>query len=89
MGVLAKGTSIQCYISDSLATLWDPASKKFDTTDSDHSSGQCGLISVGSHGRFTDVRLEEIGDLHVPSDQIQLSAFSLFRTIYPFHEDAP
>jgi len=89
LGVQTNGTSIKCYFSSILASLWDTSSKVFDTTDSTHTSGQCGLMTRTGLGRFTDVRLESLKDLHIPGDRIQLTAHSVFRTIYPFHEDAP
>ena len=89
VGVIANGTSIQCFVSTALSELWNVGNRLINTADSDHSTGNCGLMVRSSHGRFDDVRLEQVGDLHIPGDQIQLSAFALFRTIYPFHEDAP
>jgi len=89
LGVIANGTSIQCFVSPSLATLWDVGNREFSVTDSDQASGKCGLMTIDTLGRFTNVKLEAFKDLHIPGDQIQLSAHSIFRTIYPFHEDAP
>jgi len=89
LGVIVNGTSIQCFVSPSRATLWDVGNREFNATDSDQASGRCGLMTIDTLGRFTDVKLEAFKDLHIPGDTIQLSAYSLFRTIYPFHEDAP
>lgn len=95
LGILAVGTAIQCFLHTDIDSLWDAGSKRFDVADSDHSSGQVGLMTIGSGtsglfslGRFTSISLSQIGDVQISSSQIQLSARALFRTIYPFYEAA-
>lgn len=86
MGVLVNSTSIQCFVSGGLDMLWDTSNRVFNVTDGTHTAGQCGLMTLNAIGRFTDVRLEPANDLHIPAEQLQLSAYALFRTIYPFGE---
>lgn len=86
LGVIVNSTSIQCFFNQTLDDLWSVANRVFNVTDSTHAAGQCGFMTITAQGRFADVKLEPANDLHVPSEQIQLSAWALFRTIYPFGE---
>lgn len=86
LGVIVRGSSIEAFAATTVAALWETANRKFNETDGTHTTGQCGLMSIDTLGRFTDVRLDAIQDIHVPADQIQLSAWALFRTIAPFAE---
>jgi hypothetical protein len=87
LGVIVLGTSIQCYLSTDAGTLWDSDNMVFDTTDATISSGQVGFLVVGNNmARFGDFELEGSGDLHDPSDTVDLSIDAMFRTIFPFSE---
>lgn len=84
LGVSVRGTIIECNASADLATLWNSENEMFDTTDGTHTSGQVGFMTIGTLGRFTDMRIDGVGDRHVPSDQLSLAVWSVFRTIAPF-----
>jgi hypothetical protein len=86
LGVLLQGTNIQCFISTSETNLWNVANRKFNVTDSTHATGQAGLMTIGTIGRFSDWDVETIGDLHLPDDQLEVTVYGLYQTVYPFHE---
>jgi hypothetical protein len=86
LGVVCIGTSIKCYVSLSLSTLWDAASKVIDETDSTHTTGESGAITYDCGARFEDFRLEGVADRHLPADQVKLSAWAVFRGLLPFAE---
>lgn len=86
IGVFAKGTTVQCYVSTDETALWEPANMLIDTTDASHTTGQIGLITCNTLGRFTDITLEQSVDRLLPSDQIQVTLYAWFRTVYPFYE---
>lgn len=88
IGVFAKGTTIQCYVSTAAATLWDTVNRLINTTDATYTTGQVGLITCNTLGRFTDITLEQSVNRHLPSDQIQVTIYAWFRTVYPFYEAA-
>jgi len=85
LGVLAKGDSIKCFISTDKDTLFQAQNVVLDVTDSTHSGTRFG-VNVDYGARLTDVRFEEIKDLHVPADSLTLTGQALFQTIVPFHE---
>jgi len=93
MGVKTSGTNIQCFASAEETSLWEEANRIFNATNLTHLVGtRVGLYNRVYHTARTNDEafdsIEVIGnsDLHVPTDEIQLSAYALFRTIYPFHE---
>jgi len=86
LGVKVQGSVIQCFISTSRSTLFLSTNRQFNTTDSTHSSGQCGLMTIGTIGRFTNVDLDGIQDRHVPGDQVTLVVQAVFQTAMPFYE---
>lgn len=89
---------VRCYFGTSEAAIWDDENEEFVTsarvfneTDSVFATGgalaggQCGLLSIGTLGRFDDVELRGAAG-HVPGDTIQVEAKAVLRTIYPFRE---
>jgi hypothetical protein len=84
LGVIARGSNIECFVSTDQATLWQVSNRKFNLVDTTYATGQCGVISIGTIGRFTDIDLDSVGDIHVPDDQVDVTVYALYRTIYPF-----
>lgn len=84
LSVTANGADIQCFVSAAGGDLW--GNRVIQVSDTTHTAGRAGLITVGTLGRFTDVRLQGIGDRHDPDDRLQVSVWAVFRTITPFHE---
>lgn len=86
LGIKVQGSTIQCFISTAKSTLFVATNRKFNTTDSTHSTGQCGLLTASTIGRFTDVDLDGIQDRHVPADQVNIVVQAIFQTAMPFYE---
>ena len=86
LGVEVKGSGIECFISTTLANLWGTANRKFNETDATHASGKCGLMSISTLGRFTELDLNSVADRHVPDDQIDVTVEAVFQTVMPFYE---
>jgi len=98
LGVWMIGNRVRCYFGTSKAAIWDDehnefvaSARKFNETDSVFASGgalasgQCGLLSIGTLGRFDDVELHGLAG-HVPGDTIEVEVKAVYRTIYPFRE---
>jgi len=98
LGVRMIGNRVRCYFGTSKAAIWDDehnefvaSARKFNETDSVFASGgalasgQCGVLSIGTLGRFDDVELYGLAG-HIPGDTIEVEAKALYRTIYPFRE---
>jgi len=86
LGIVLQGTNIQCFASASRTNLWNVANRMFNETDPTHAAGQCGVMSIGTLGRFSGWDVETIGDLHLPDDQLSVTVYGLYQTVYPFHE---
>jgi len=91
LGVRVSGSTISGFVSDAEDDLFSIGSRVFHVTDTTHSSGYAGLISIADSGcdlkpRFTDVTITNLAGEHVPSDQIGVELRALYRTIFPFRE---
>lgn len=86
LGVKVRGAAIECYISATLASLWSLSNRKFNATDSTHTSERCGLMTIGTIGRFTEVDLDSNSDRHVPNDEIDVTVEAVFQSVMPFYE---
>ena len=91
IGVISKGSTHDIYAQ--AASLLDNDDDVFDSayllatvTDATYATGQCGVMSISTLGRFADVRLEGLLDRHIPADEITLTGQAIFRTIAPFNE---
>lgn len=91
MGVLCKGSTYTVYataasnLSDD-DDVFDDAYYLGFLVDATLSSGQCGVMSVSTLGRFTDISIEQITDRFVAADEVTLTGQALWRTIAPFGE---
>ena len=86
LGVIAEGSSLQCFASLTEADLFDEGNRLIDTTDSTHASGKCGVAVRNCAGRFQNVALASVSDRHLPADQLDVDLWAIFRTLYPFAE---
>lgn len=60
--------------------------EKGSAADATKATGQCGFISIDSLGRFDNFYFESYVDRMIPSDDITVNGYALFRTIAPFSE---
>lgn len=88
LGIFAKDTTVQCFASMAYSGLWDAENRIISTTDATYSTGRCGLITIGTLGRFSDIDLEQSADRHVPADEVTVDIYAWFRTVFPFYESA-
>lgn len=90
IGVLSRGSTHRVYAAMSSGLLYDDESIFEEgyllstVTDANHTTGKCGVVSIGTLGRFDDVVLQSIEDKVIPADQITVSGKAIFRTIAPF-----
>ena len=91
IGVIARGSTFRVYAKAAAALtndddVFDAANLLSTVIDATYTTGQCGVMSISTLGRFDEVRLEGVVDRHIPADEITLEGQAIFRTIAPFNE---
>jgi len=91
IGVVVQGSTFKVYAHPvtGLSTddhVFDAANLLATVTDATYDTGQCGVMSISTLGRFDEVKLEGLSDRHIPADEITLEGQAIFRTIAPFNE---
>jgi hypothetical protein len=91
VGVIAKDDNFRLYAAPA-GSLSDDDDVFGDAyllavvEDATFAGGHCGVMSVGTLGRFDEVKLTSREDKVVPADTITLQGQAIFRTIAPFCE---
>ena len=91
IGVINKGIWFKVYAAPTASLtedddIWDDQYFYVNGSSPYHPSGMAGVISIGTLGRFDEVKLLNIQDKVVPADEITLQGWAIFRTIAPFVE---
>lgn len=90
LGIMAHGSAhaVYCALSSGLgyddSTVFEDAHRMHAFTDTTYLTGRIGFLSYETWGRFDTVVIEDIGDKHVPDDQVAVTIEAVFRTISPF-----